>query len=55
MFFGGKFLNGFAIGTLKAISTTYIGEVKCAVIAEKTGLTFIGNAIAAPWLDDCDY
>jgi hypothetical protein len=28
MFFGGKFLNGFAIGTLKACSTTYIGEVR---------------------------
>ncbi|KAF6812003.1 maltose high-affinity maltose transporter (alpha-glucoside transporter) [Colletotrichum plurivorum] len=27
MFFGGKFLNGFAVGTLKAVSTTYIGEV----------------------------
>jgi MFS transporter, SP family, general alpha glucoside:H+ symporter len=27
MFFGGKFLNGFAIGTLKAVSATYIGEV----------------------------
>lgn len=27
MFFGGKFLNGFAVGTLKAVSATYIGEV----------------------------
>ncbi|KAM0431470.1 hypothetical protein ACHAPT_005448 [Fusarium lateritium] len=27
VFFGGKFLNGFAVGTLKAVSATYIGEV----------------------------
>ena len=27
LFFGGKFLNGFAVGTLQAVSTTYIGEV----------------------------
>lgn len=26
IFFGGKFLNGFAVGTLKVVSTTYIGE-----------------------------
>jgi MFS transporter, SP family, general alpha glucoside:H+ symporter len=31
MFFAGKFLNGFAIGTLKAISTTYIGEVSASL------------------------
>ena len=27
VFFGGKFLNGFAVGTLQAVSGTYIGEV----------------------------
>ena len=27
MFFGGKFLNGFAVGTLAAICVTYIGEI----------------------------
>jgi hypothetical protein len=27
IFFGGKFLNGFAVGTLQAVSGTYIGEV----------------------------
>ena len=27
MFFGGKFLNGFAVGTIQAVSSTYIGEV----------------------------
>ncbi|CAH0030467.1 unnamed protein product [Clonostachys rhizophaga] len=27
MFFGGKFLNGFAIGTILSVSVTYIGEV----------------------------
>lgn len=26
MFFGGKLLNGLAVGTLKAVSATYIGE-----------------------------
>jgi SP family general alpha glucoside:H+ symporter-like MFS transporter len=26
-FFGGKFLNGFAVGTLQAAAGTYIGEV----------------------------
>lgn len=28
MFFGGKFLNGFAVGTLQAVSGSYIGEVR---------------------------
>lgn len=27
VFFGGKFLNGFATGTIQAVMTTYIGEV----------------------------
>jgi SP family general alpha glucoside:H+ symporter-like MFS transporter len=27
LFFGGKFLNGFAVGTLQAVAGTYIGEV----------------------------
>jgi MFS transporter, SP family, general alpha glucoside:H+ symporter len=27
VFFGGKFLNGFAVGTIQAVMTTYIGEV----------------------------
>lgn len=26
-FFGGKFLNGFAVGVLQAVAGTYIGEV----------------------------
>jgi SP family general alpha glucoside:H+ symporter-like MFS transporter len=29
VFFGGKFLNGFAVGTIQAVMTTYIGEVYC--------------------------
>lgn len=28
MFFGGKFLNGFAVGTIQAVASTYIGEVR---------------------------
>lgn len=28
LFFGGKFLNGFAVGTLQAVTGTYIGEVR---------------------------
>lgn len=31
LFFGGKFLNGFAVGTLQAVSGTYIGEVSFVV------------------------
>lgn len=27
MFFGGKFLNGFALGTLSSVPLTYVGEV----------------------------
>jgi MFS family permease len=27
LFFGGKFLNGFAVGTLQAVTGTYVGEV----------------------------
>lgn len=27
VFFGGKFLNGFAVGAIQAVMTTYIGEV----------------------------
>lgn len=27
LFFGGKFLNGFAVGTLQAVTGSYIGEV----------------------------
>lgn len=27
LFFGGKFLNGFAIGAIASITVTYIGEV----------------------------
>ncbi|KAJ9623856.1 uncharacterized protein PV06_06810 [Exophiala oligosperma] len=27
VFFGGKFLNGFATGTIQAVMTTYIGEI----------------------------
>ncbi|KAL3421068.1 MFS hexose transporter [Phlyctema vagabunda] len=27
LFFGGKFLNGFAVGTIQAVSGTYIGEI----------------------------
>lgn len=28
MFFGGKFLNGFATGALASVTVTYIGEVR---------------------------
>lgn len=28
LFFGGKFLNGFAIGALSSVCVTYIGEVR---------------------------
>lgn len=28
VFFGGKFLNGFAVGALASITVTYIGEVR---------------------------
>jgi MFS family permease len=28
MFFAGKFVNGFATGTLQTVSGTYIGEVR---------------------------
>lgn len=27
VFFGGKFINGFAIGALGSVTVTYIGEV----------------------------
>jgi MFS family permease len=27
LFFGGKFLNGFAVGTIQTVATAYIGEV----------------------------
>jgi len=27
LFFGGKFVNGFAVGTLAALGTTYVGEI----------------------------
>ncbi|KAM5346079.1 hypothetical protein ACJ41O_009084 [Fusarium nematophilum] len=60
MFFGGNFLNGFAIGTLKAASASYIGEV--APIALRGLMTcFIGlgytigllivSLIVTHWLD----
>lgn len=28
LFFGGKFVNGFAVGTLQAVTGTYVGEVR---------------------------
>jgi MFS family permease len=28
MFFGGKFLNGFALGALASVPITYVGEVR---------------------------
>lgn len=28
VFFGGKFLNGFAVGTIQTVATAYIGEVR---------------------------
>jgi MFS transporter, SP family, general alpha glucoside:H+ symporter len=28
MFFGGKFLNGFSVGTLQSVTVSYIGEVR---------------------------
>lgn len=28
VFFGGKFVNGFAIGALSSVTVTYIGEVR---------------------------
>lgn len=28
LFFGGKFLNGFAVGILQAVTGTYVGEVR---------------------------
>lgn len=30
LFFGGKFLNGFAVGALASVTVTYIGEVSCS-------------------------
>ncbi|KPI45636.1 Alpha-glucosides permease MPH3 [Cyphellophora attinorum] len=27
LFFGGKFLNGFAVGTIQTVATTYVGEI----------------------------
>lgn len=27
LFFGGKFLNGFAVGTIQTVSGTYVGEI----------------------------
>lgn len=32
LFFGGKFLNGFAIGALASVTVTYIGEVRTTSI-----------------------
>lgn len=32
MFFGGKFLNGFAVGTIQTVAYTYIGEVRSHTI-----------------------
>jgi hypothetical protein len=28
VFFGGKFLNGFAVGALASVTVSYIGEVR---------------------------
>lgn len=33
MFFGGKFLNGFAVGTIQTVAYTYIGEVRSHTIS----------------------
>jgi hypothetical protein len=32
LFFGGKFLNGFAIGALASVTVSYIGEVGLVVL-----------------------
>ncbi|KEF59179.1 uncharacterized protein A1O9_04023 [Exophiala aquamarina CBS 119918] len=32
LFFGGKFLNGFAIGTIQTVATAYIGEIAPLVL-----------------------
>jgi len=34
MFFGGKFLNGFAVGALASVPITYIGEVSIRLRCE---------------------
>lgn len=36
VFFGGKFLNGFAVGALATITVSYIGEVGCCPIVQFT-------------------
>lgn len=35
VFFGGKFLNGFAVGALASVPVTYIGEVRVLVRQRK--------------------
>lgn len=37
LFFGGKFLNGFAVGTLQAVTGTYIGEVRLSLSYYQAG------------------
>lgn len=32
IFFAGKFLNGFVVGTLAAVCTTYLGEIAPLVL-----------------------
>ena len=33
MFFGGKFLNGFAVGTIQTVASAYIGEVRSYTVS----------------------
>jgi len=35
LFFGGKFLNGFAVGAIQTVNVTYIGEVKKHTVSKK--------------------
>lgn len=43
LFFGGKFLNGFAVGTIQACAGTYIAEVVALAIR---GLMTCATALA---------
>ena len=37
MFFGGKFLNGFALGALASVPVTFVGEVCASILTIKVG------------------
>lgn len=52
LFFGGKFVNGFAVGALASVTISYIGEVSLLALNVKLATILMPNRLPLSLCED---